>query len=313
MRFTRKKKTVGLALGGGAARGWAHLGVFQALKEKGIQVDYVAGTSIGALVGGFYAAGNLDQLVALALKLDWRQVGYYFFEISFPKEGLVDGKKIVELFRQHVKRQDLRSLPVPFRAIATDVMTGEEVVLQDGDVVDAIRASMAIPGIFTPVRRKTQLLVDGGLVNPMPVNVVRQMGADVVIAVDLNFRFPTDGKNKRPSKTSTPVIAPMEVHVEPSNAIVQSMNAQFQKLGNKFIKAAQEWLVRDKPGTINIFDILGNSILIAQSQITQARLLTEPADILIRPELGHISYMEFFRAREAMELGYRAAMEQIKI
>jgi NTE family protein len=306
MFFGRKKK-VGLALGGGAARGWAHLGVLQALKEKGIEVDYVAGTSIGALVGGFFAAGNLDQLMAIALNLDWKQVVYYFFEISFPKDGLVDGKKIVQLFRQHVKKTDITSLQIPFRAVATDVMTGQEIVLKEGDVIDAIRASMAIPGIFTPVRRKGQMLVDGGLVNPVPVNVVREMGANVVIAVDLNYRFPTDGKTKKPQ-----TITPMEIKVE-SFPIVESLNEKIKKNGFKIIKAAQEWLTREKPGTINIFDVLGNSILIAEAQITQARLKTEPPDHLIRPELGHINYMEFFRAREAMELGYRAAMEQLKI
>lgn len=177
----RTPEKIGLALSSGSARGWAHIGVVRALAEAGIRVDYVAGTSIGAVVGAVYASGNIDALQEVALQLDWRQIAY-FFDVVLPKSGLIDGKKVSAFIRSHVNGINIEELPIPFCAVSTDLATGDEVVIQSGDIIDAVRASISVPGIFTPVKKNGTFLVDGGLVNPVPVSVVRQMGADFVIA-----------------------------------------------------------------------------------------------------------------------------------
>ncbi len=305
MRFGRRKK-VGLALGGGAARGWAHLGVLRALKKKGIEVDYIAGTSIGSLVGAFMAAGHVEQLEDLALHLDWKQMLYYFFEVSFPRGGLVDGRRIVESVRRHMKKTRFQDLDIPLSAVATDVMTGQEVALREGDLVESVRASIAIPGIFTPVRRGEALLVDGGLVNPLPVSVVRQMGADWVIAVDLNH----DVMLQRGRRKPPPALKKQAPDLWKTNPVLRELARRAQKLDLSFLDKARDWWT-GSDNRLNILDVLGNSILIAEAQITSARLKAEPAEVLIRPAVGHISFMEFYRAEETMELGYRAAMAQL--
>ena len=183
-------RRVGVALGGGGARGWAHIGVLRALEERGLDITCVAGTSIGALVGGVYASGQLDRLERLALSLDWRRVMYYFLEFSLPRSGLVDGQRIVETLEDHVSALTVDGLPMPYAAVATDIYSGQEVRLDGGNLVQAIRASIAIPGMFTPVERDGKVLADGGLSNPLPVNVVRDLGAEVVIAVDITAGNP---------------------------------------------------------------------------------------------------------------------------
>ncbi len=181
-----KHKRVGLALGSGGARGWAHLGVWQALREKNIQVDFIAGTSMGAVVGAFLAAGRDEALRELALNLDWKRLRQFFWEVSLSRSGLTDGKKLLEETRKLMGVKEFRQLNLPFRAVATDLNTGGEVVLSSGNLLEALRASLSIPGVFSPVWVGKRLLVDGGLVNPVPVNVARSMGAQVVIAVDVS-------------------------------------------------------------------------------------------------------------------------------
>ncbi|WP_286738096.1 patatin-like phospholipase family protein [Thiomonas sp. SCN 64-16] len=202
---------LGLALGGGAARGMAHLGVLRALADAGVRIDFIAGCSIGALVGAIAAAGRTDGLEATFKTFDWRKT-LSFFDVVFPRSGLIDGAKVTELVREHLPATQIEALSIPFAAIATDLHSGAEVVLRSGDVIEAVRASIAVPGVFTPVRVHGRVLVDGGLSNPVPVSVVRAMGADQVIAVDLNHGV-VDGRLKRrlrpkPRRGETPVEEP---------------------------------------------------------------------------------------------------------
>lgn len=178
-------RRVGIALGSGSARGLAHIGVLRALIEAGIRIDIVAGTSMGAFVGAMFAAGKLGELEKAFRGMGWQGIASLVDPV-FPRSGLIDGLKIGEFVRSHVPQADIESLPIAFRAVATDISTGEEVVLDSGDLVEAVRASIAVPGVFTPVRCKDRVLVDGGLVDPVPVSTARAMGAEVVIAVDLN-------------------------------------------------------------------------------------------------------------------------------
>ncbi|TDY43007.1 NTE family protein [Paraburkholderia rhizosphaerae] len=180
----RRYKRIGLVLGGGAARGWAHIGAIRALHDAGIKPDVVCGTSIGALIGAVYANGDLDWLEEWASRLTWQSV-VRLLDLRF-SGGLFGGKKVIQVFAERFNGCKIADLKMPFAAVATELDTGRETCLQEGSVVEAVRASIAIPGIFTPVWHEGVWLVDGGLANPVPVSVARGMRADCVIAVDLN-------------------------------------------------------------------------------------------------------------------------------
>src|SRR5574339_324057 len=179
----QRQPRIGLALGAGGARGWSHIGVIEVLTEAGIRPDIVCGTSMGALVGAAYAAGEHDRLKDWALSLGWREV-FGLMDFTW-RGGLIRGKKLFEFMRSRFGLRDISALPMPYGAVATELASGREVWLREGHVLDAVRASIAIPGVFAPVLRDGELLVDGGLVNPVPVSMCRALGADVVIAVDL--------------------------------------------------------------------------------------------------------------------------------
>lgn len=179
----RRRPKIGIALGGGSARGWAHIGVLHALEEAGIRPDIVAGTSIGSLVGAAYAGGALDRLESWVRVMRMRDVaGYFDFGIG---GGLVKGERLMAAMRREFQDRRIEDLLVPFAATATVLETGHEVWLREGPALEAVRASIALPGLFTPVPYDGMLLVDGGLANPVPVSLARAMGADVLIAVDL--------------------------------------------------------------------------------------------------------------------------------
>jgi len=174
---------IGIALGAGSARGWAHIGVLRVLEEAGIRPQIVCGSSIGALVGAVYAAGQLDALEEWVLDLTWRKV-LGFFDISFDG-GFLKGAKLIAYLKDHLLERSIEELELPFGAVATDLHSGREIWLREGRAIDAVRASIALPGLFTPFTLDDRLLVDGALVNPVPVSLCRAMGADVVIGVDL--------------------------------------------------------------------------------------------------------------------------------
>ena len=189
---------IGLALGGGAARGWAHVGVLEALDSRGLEIKAVAGTSIGALIGAFAAADKLDELKEISTSFG-RRAAFKLFDPVFPVAGFVDGRKVEQFLREHLGDINIEDLPIPYAAVAVDLATGESLELHEGSVVDAVRASISIPGVFTPALSQGRCLVDGGLANPLPVDVVRGMGGDRVIAVDLNKDLPPSKGGRRPN------------------------------------------------------------------------------------------------------------------
>ncbi len=298
---------LGLALGSGSARGWAHIGVIRALIEAGIRIDYVAGTSIGAVVGAIYASGNIEALEEIVLQLDWKQIAS-FLDVVFPKSGLIDGNRISEFIRTHVGAKNIEDLSLPFCAVSTDLITGNEVVIRDGDIIEAVRASISVPGIFTPVRKSDMILVDGGLVNPVPVSVVREMGADLVIAVDLNHDIV---EKKGISRTRIPNSGVLASGIGTSQGfakrtkILDALNKRLETLDIPALTHIRQWMSRDP--VPNIFEVIISSINIMQAQITATKLKTDRPDLLIQPHLGHIRFLEFNKAWEAIAEGYREA------
>ncbi|MCD4707398.1 MAG: patatin-like phospholipase family protein [Candidatus Sabulitectum sp.] len=298
---------IGLALGSGSARGWAHIGVIRALEEAGINVDCIAGTSIGALVGAVYASGRFAELEKAVLQLERKQI-LLFSDIILPKSGLIDGRKISNLIQQHVLDTPIESLPLPLCIIATDLTTGREVVLKDGDISEAVRASVSIPGVFTPVRKEDRLLVDGGLVNPVPVSIAREMGADFVIAVDLSCGvitgkkqdafFPVDKDRKPETDNSTTI--------DRASALLNEKLRMLDLSPLRYIRQK-----REKDSLPGIIDVLMTSVKIMQSRITTVNFETDPPDVLIQPNLGHINFMGFYHAEEIIAEGYRAARSEI--
>ncbi len=312
----KKTPRTGLALGSGSARGLAHIGVIRALNEAGIPVHCVAGTSMGALIGAVYASGMLDPLEQVYLDFDWKKITA-LFDVTLPKSGLIDGRKVGNFVRQYVSDERVEELPIAFRAVATDVGNGEEVVIDSGDVIDAVRASISVPGIFTPVKYDGRILVDGGLVNPVPVSVTRAMGAEQVIAVDLNHEI-VSGKSFEKKQTGNESEEhqwdKLKAHLsgiggERYRKLMERITAGLQSYDNKALRQLRAWQAEDP--LPNIFEVLLASINIMEAQITRARLHNEPPDILIQPPLGDIRFLEYNRAEEIITAGYEAAVETL--
>jgi len=294
------EKKIGIALGSGSARGWSHIGVIRSLQEAGIQIDIACGSSIGALVAGSLAAGFLDTLDRWARRLTWSYL-IGFMDVMIPRSGLIEGERMTNYFRENLSDSNIEDLAIPFAAVATDLKTGKEVLIRDGSLIDAIRASISLPGIFTPCSREGQWLVDGGLVNPVPVSVCRAMGADIVIAVNLNSDILGKPRVRRMA--------------DPSPGRINGENPQAQSRWAAFLsQTAQQGnltlfrhLFQEQPGRgPSIFDVMANSVNIMQDRITRQRLVVEPPDILVKPKLSDIGLLEFNRAEEAIAEGKRA-------
>ncbi|MDP3220205.1 MAG: patatin-like phospholipase RssA [Deltaproteobacteria bacterium] len=292
---TSNTPRIGLALGGGSARGWAHIGVIRALKDAGIEPDIVCGTSIGALVGAAYVGGELDRLEDWVRNLRPQTV-VSFLDFSL-NGGLIKGDKLIDFFRSHFVDREIGDLARPFGAVATDLRRGREVWLRDGRVTDAVRASIALPGLFTPVQRDGRWLVDGGLVNPVPVSLCRAMDADIVIAVDLNSDLLGRHLKPWPHAAGT---ARKQTAAEPdtlTDGVMARIQSGMSQLGINS---------RDEPGPPAMLDVLASSINIMQVLITRSRLAGEPADLMIAPQLAELGLMEFHRAAMAIDAGKRA-------
>lgn len=286
---------VGLALGSGSARGWAHIGVIHALREAGIRPDIVCGTSIGALVAAAYAADQLDPLEEWVRELDWQDV-VGFLDLSLDG-GLIKGQKLFSHFRERFSDSKIEELSIPFAAVATDLRSGREIWIQEGSVLDAVRASIALPGLFTPVKRDDRFVVDGGLVNPVPVSLARAMGADIVIGVDLNADL-LGRHQKREIALS-----------KPSDDSESSFLVKLQSGITSLFSSSSDTGARDE--TPSMMDVLAASINIMQVRVTRSRLAGEPADALVAPRLARLALMDFHRAAEAIEEGHKAAEEEI--
>lgn len=295
------KKKIGLALGSGSARGWAHIGVIEALQDNGIKIDFLAGTSIGAFVGAFYATNEFDYLKNFALNLNWKEV-VSFFDVRFPSKGFLDGGRINQLISNQMVNRQLEDTDIPFAVVATDLSTGNEKVFDRGNIVEAVRASISIPGVFTPFKKDGNLLVDGGLVNPVPIDVVRNMGADIVIAVDLNHDLYEKKDERRKLKIQkTSVESRFSQQINQVQAI-KILKEKYKILEESVSQKLNAWMPgNDDP---NIFEVIANSINIMEGKITEINLRMNKPEILLQPGLGHLGLFDFDRAEESIKIGY---------
>jgi len=264
--------------------------VIRALADAGIEPHIVCGTSIGALVGAAYVDGELDRLEAWVRSLHLQTV-VSFLDFSL-NGGLIKGDRLIAFYRSHFVDRDIRELPRPFGAVATDLRRGREVWLREGSVSDAVRASIALPGLFTPVQRDGSWLVDGGLVNPVPVSLCRAMGADIVIAVDLNADLLGRHLKPKPGRKRT-----MHAPETLAETVVARIQTGISQLGIEHDSG---------PRTPAMLDVLASSINIMQVLITRSRLAGEPADVMVTPPLADLGLMEFHRASVAIDAGRRA-------
>jgi len=299
--WRKKNIKVGLALGSGSARGWAHIGAIEAIEEAGVPIHYVAGTSIGAFVGAVYATGDLDSLKQFALQMDWKKVLSYF-DVVFPRSGLMDGKKVHDLFSLHTEARTFDDFKIPVKMIATDLNSGDKIIIDSGNIIESIRASVSVPGVFTPVHLNDKWLVDGGLVDPVPVKVVREMGADIVIAIDLNSGL----ASKKPLKKSKEKIKQIQ---KERNEFITRIAAQYSSAEKAVKSQINRWFSSSsKP---SIIDVLGSSVGIIEEQITRINLAMDPPDILIQPRLGDLKMFDFDQAERSILEGYSQAKYQI--
>jgi NTE family protein len=284
---------VGLALGSGSARGWAHVGVIRGLQEAGVQPDLVCGTSIGALVGAAFAAGELDRFERWVEGMSLPEV-MSFLDPTLAG-GLLKGERLMDYFRRNFVDRPIESLALPFGAVATALRTGAEIWLRTGSAVDAVRASLALPVLLTPVARDGALLVDGGLVNPVPVSLARAMGAELVIAVDLNSDLL--GRHLEPAVRDAPAAGPQAASAGEISELLRKLQARIDAL-----MPTRD----DSPPQPSLFDVLASSINVMQVRIGRSRMAGDPPDVVIAPRVAHLALLDFHRGAEAIEAGRRA-------
>jgi NTE family protein len=282
-----RKPRIGLALGSGSSRGWAHIGAIRALEERGVKPAMVCGTSIGALVGGIYASGQLDTLQRWVASLAWSQV-VRLMDLTW-KGGLIRGQRLFNLFSSTFENPELDQLATRFGCVATELASGREIWLQHGKLLDVVRASIAMPGLFTPVVRDGTVLVDGGLVNPVPVSMCRALGAEIVIAIDLSW-----GKLGPYRNMGRALPTPGE-------------RSWFERLRGR--KNGSPDRPADPP-IPSIFEVFNTALDITEQRVARSRLAGEPADVLITPLLPDFGTMEYHRGAEAIAEG-RAAVERM--
>ena len=300
-----QRAPLGLALGGGVARGWAHIGAMRALTEAGIKPDIIAGTSIGAIVGAAYLSGKLDVLEKWARSLNQRKIMGYM-DIRLGGSGLMRGERLARVLNHYMGDVRIEELDRKFAAVACDLRTGYEVWLQRGPIVPAIRASYALPGAFEPVQVDGRHMIDGALVNPVPVSACRALGAHMVIAVSLN------GDAFGPIGTSHEI----EVDGKEDEEVVDPFELASQSL-NKLRPdrlLLKSMLGESKPGKgPKLGSVMMGTLNIVMDRISRSRLAGDPPDVFVAPRIGHIGMLEFTKAAELIERGYAAMQHEIPL
>lgn len=287
-----------LALGGGMARGFAHIGVLNVLQRNNIHPSIVAGTSIGAVVGAAYLSGKLKEFEEWALSLNRYKILSYL-DLRVRSAGLIGGKRLEALLEANFKDMDIEDLPCPFTTIAADLVTGHEVWIKKGPLIQAMKASFALPGVFPPVERNHRLLVDGALVNPVPISACQAMNARMTIGIDLHADI--IGKAAKPGQ-NFPTVAGFDLFDD------KDVKPEAQK---KFTTGLTKRLFRREESSPSLFGVMVSALNIMQDRLTRSRLAGEPPDIHIKPLIGHIGLLEFEKASELISEGEAAAMRAL--
>lgn len=283
-----RRLSIGLALGGGAARGFAHIGVLRTLLANGIKPDVIAGTSIGAVAGGLYAVDKLDEFEAWCRALTRRRI-FGYLDFSFSGSGLISGNLLAGSLGEQIADVCIEDLPLKFAAIATEIGTGHEIWLTHGRVTDALRASYALPGIFSPVKIGGRWLMDGALVNPVPVSAARACGARLVIAVNLNSDNFGRGTVIQGHGSSEDELAMLSM--PPATGLRDKAERMLRR---QFLGT---------PGQPGFSTVMAEAFYVMQDRITRARLAGDPPDVAINPKLGDVGLFDFHRADEAIKIG----------
>ena len=295
-----QRPNIALVLGGGAARGFAHIGVIRTMIARGLTPDIITGTSIGAVVGGCHAAGKLDDVEQWARSLTRRNLWSYL-DVSFNGSGLLSGSRLADRLAEAIGDVAIEDLPKRFAAIATEIGTGHEIWMTHGRLMDALRASYSLPGIFPPVQLGERWLMDGALVNPVPVSAARALGARVVIAVNVNTDLFGRGTTIQNFGAHAEGDAPAEEAA--ANQDVLAKASAIKAATRRFLGST------NRPG---ISAVMVEAFNVMQDRITRARLAGDPPDILISPRVGKIGLFDFHRAEEAINLGAEAAEKALE-
>ncbi len=283
---------IGLALGGGGAKGFAHIGVLHAFKDAGIECDVVTGTSVGALVGASYAAGRLLELEEKSAKIKLVEIPK-LLSPTWSKKGMFSGKNILELFGEIIPVNNIEELSIKFAAVAADLESSSTVVFSSGEISKALRASISIPAIFTPVLDGGRVLVDGGVLEPLPIAQARELGAEYIIAIDL---FGNEN-------TSESLKTQKEVFPEGINSALN----YFKTLSEKFLLSSDG----EGEATPHIISIIEKTLSLSQKQLTELRLKEYPPDIIISPPVANVGVLDFHQGAPVIEIGRKAAEEII--
>ena len=308
---------IALALGSGSAKGLAHIGVIQVLEENHIPISAVAGTSAGAFIGALWAAGlSGEEMGHIARSMNWKTVARMFLP-TLPKSGLIDGKRIQKFLLTFIQEVEIEDLRLPFACVATELSSGHEVIFKKGRIIPAVRASISIPGIFAPARHENRYLVDGGLVNPVPVSVARMWPVDAVIAVNVIPKVEEKAKflyskavrkKRRVVSKKLPKIIQSSLkkleHKEPSEQTLQ------EKLTN-VLNRLKEY-ENPKPAIVpGIFTVMLQSLTIAENTICGLRLSQNPPEVLLEPNLADVQLLEFHKAEQIIKAGREIAEKHL--
>ena len=301
------QKKIALVLGSGAARGLSHIGVLKILEEHKIPIHMVVGTSMGAMVGGAYAAGlSASQIEEIACGTNWLQVAKILFPKKLQSKALLDGERVQEFLLALFGERKIEDLQIPFASIATDIWAGEEIILDSGSLITAIRASISVPFLFTPMELNGRHLVDGGVVNPLPINIARDMGADIVIAVGAT---PSTDRHAQHLSTGKPLTRTKILAAANSSAFLKRFLQYFDEDG-----ALKKALNRKKvapvksPGMRRQMVQMGVTM---ENMILALRLKEHPPDVLITPQVDKFQFFDFAKSRGIIDAGTEAAILKI--
>ncbi len=308
MNTTAKKNSIGLALGSGAARGLAHIGALKVLEDAGIEIELVTGTSMGAFIGALYAAGvPVEQMEKAARELDWRRLAGIIDPV-LPISGLIDGKKLKEFMAELLPVRSFEDLRCPLAVTATDIHNGDSIIIKQGDLLEALHASLAFPGIFSPVKFGRRHLVDGGLCNPVPVDIAHSLGAKHVVGI---CTIP------KVSKESPETFIHAKQDRMPLNRRLREMFTA--KMVEKAFRHALENIPTSsepEPDTLwkspNIFRVFAQSVAIMENEINELRLRQNVHDLIIRPNLEGVTLLEFHKARAIIAAGETATRANLE-